>query len=293
MQIADKGGVEALTMRKLADTLGVEAMSLYHHFASKDESLDGMIDVVFGEIDLPAGRTGWRNAMRRRAISAREVLLRHPWAISLLESRSNPGFATLRHHDAVIGSLRKGGFSVAMAAHAFSVLDSYIYGFTMQELNLPFQNTVELEDMAGRIMGQHAAAELPHLTEMIVEYTLKPGYAYGNEFEFGVRGRRRPTLRLDVPARVSAHHPRRARRTLDGGLPHPVLQAAQSPAGGEGLRRRAREAQAPRAQRGLGAGRAGIQEARGRAGGRRRRGGLPGERDAGALVRESLRLLAP
>ena len=123
--------------------------------------------------------------MRRRAISAREVLSRHPWAIGLMESRTTPGSATLRHHDAVIGSLRRGGFSVAMAAHAFSVLDSYIYGFALQEANLPFDSGEATAELAQAILAR-AADEYPHLTELTVEHVLQPGYDYGLEYAFGL-----------------------------------------------------------------------------------------------------------
>jgi AcrR family transcriptional regulator len=184
--LADRGGVAALSMRKLAQELGVEAMSLYHHVANKDDILDGIVDVVFSEIELPAGEADWKAAMRRRAISARAALRRHPWATGLMESRSTPGPATLRHHDTVLGILRKGGFSVELAAHAFSVLDSYIYGFAMQEANLPFQSTEELTAVADTIMGQFAADEYPHFTELTVQHVLQPGYDYGNEFLFGL-----------------------------------------------------------------------------------------------------------
>jgi AcrR family transcriptional regulator len=186
VELADKVGVDSLTMRKLAEKLGVEAMSLYHHVANKEAILDGMIDLVFSEIELPSLRANWKSAMRRRAISAREVLTRHTWAIGLLESRSNPGLATLRHHDAVIGCLRKGGFSIAMAAHAFSALDSYIYGFVMQEVKLPFQTSEELEAMGRRMMAELPLADFPWFTEMMVEHAMKPGYAYAKEFTFGL-----------------------------------------------------------------------------------------------------------
>jgi AcrR family transcriptional regulator len=173
-------------MRRLGEVLGVEAMSLYNHVANKSELLDGMVDVVFGEIDLPGGESDWRSAMRQRAISARTVLSRHRWAIGLMESRTTPGPATLRHHDAVIGSLRGGGFSVAMAAHAFSVLDSYIYGFALQEANLPFDTGEETAELAQAILAQFPADEYPHLTELTVEHVLQPGYDYGNEYAFGL-----------------------------------------------------------------------------------------------------------
>jgi AcrR family transcriptional regulator len=183
---ADESGIGSLSMRKLGEVLGVEAMSLYNHVANKSELLDGMVDVVFGEIDLPSGESDWRSAMRQRAISARTVLSRHRWAIGLMESRTTPGPATLRHHDAVIGSLRGGGFSVAMAAHAFSVLDSYIYGFALQEANLPFDTGEETAELAQAILAQFPADEYPHLTELTVEHVLQPGYDYGNEYAFGL-----------------------------------------------------------------------------------------------------------
>jgi AcrR family transcriptional regulator len=183
---ADENGIAALSMRKLGETLGVEAMSLYNHVASKGDLLDGMIDVVFSEIGLPSGADGWKPAMRQRAVSAREVLSRHRWAIGLMESRTSPGPATLRHHDAVIGCLRQAGFPVALAAHAFSVLDSYIYGFALQEASLPFHTGQETAELAGMIMARFTPGEYPHLTELTVKHVLQPGYDHANEYEFGL-----------------------------------------------------------------------------------------------------------
>lgn len=183
---ADENGIAGLSMRKLAERLGVEAMSLYHHAANKGIILDAMVDQAFAEIELPSGDLAWRAAMRYRAVSAREVLRRHPWALGLMESRRNPGPATLRHHDAVIGTLRLSGFGIAAAAHAFSLIDSYLYGFLLQELNLPFQSEKDLGDMAGNMLEDMPADEFPHLTEMIVEHAMQPGYAYGDEFEIGL-----------------------------------------------------------------------------------------------------------
>src|SRR6202171_1245164 len=120
--LADRDGIESLSMRKLGHELGVEAMSLYNHVRNKVDMLDGMVDVVFSQIELPADGVDWRTAMRKRAISARQALLRHPWAIGLMESRATPGPATVRHHDSVLGSLRTAGFSIDMAAHAYSIL---------------------------------------------------------------------------------------------------------------------------------------------------------------------------
>lgn len=184
--LADEGGIEALSMRKLGQVLGVEAMSLYNHVAGKSDLLDGMIDVVFGEIGLPADGTGWKSAMRQRAISVREALGRHRWAIGLMESRRSPGPATLRHHDAVLGCLRAAGFSVELTAHAYALLDSYIYGFALQEASLPFGTAEETAQVAQEIAGQFAADQYPYLTEMAIEHVLQPGYGYGNEFEIGL-----------------------------------------------------------------------------------------------------------
>jgi AcrR family transcriptional regulator len=184
--LADAGGIESLTMRKLGVELGVEAMSLYNHVANKSDLLDGMIDIVFGEIDLPTGEPGWRTAMRRRAISARAALARHPWAIGRMESRATPGPATLRHHDTVLGILRAAGFSVELTAHAYSALDSYIYGFALQAPSLPFQNDEDFTKVTQAIMARFSSGEYPHLTELAVEHVMQPGYDYADEFEFGL-----------------------------------------------------------------------------------------------------------
>jgi AcrR family transcriptional regulator len=183
---ADESGIGSLSMRKLGEALGVEAMSLYNHVASKAELLDGMIDLVFSEIGVPSAGAGWRAAMRQRALSARQVLSRHPWAIGLMDSRRAPGPATLRHHDAVIGCLREAGFPVALAAHAFSILDSYIYGFALQEASLPFDTGQETAELAEMIMARFPPGAYPHLTELTVEHVLQPGYDYGDEYEFGL-----------------------------------------------------------------------------------------------------------
>jgi AcrR family transcriptional regulator len=186
VELADEAGTAVPSMRGLAERLGVEAASLYHHFRNKDAILDGMVDLVFEEIELPSDDVEWRAGMRRRSVSMRGALARHPWAIQLMDSRTNSGHATLRHHNAVIGCLRSGGFSIAGAAHAFSVLDSYIYGFTLQELNLPFTSSADLEDVAGSLLEHLPRDEFPHLTEMIVDHALKSGYAYTEEFDIGL-----------------------------------------------------------------------------------------------------------
>jgi AcrR family transcriptional regulator len=184
--LADANGLESLTMRKLAQDLGVEAMSLYHHVKNKTDILDGMVEMVFGEIELPAHDTGWKTAMLQRGHSLRAVLTRHPWAITIMESRTSPGPATLRHLDAMIGCCRNAGFSIVMAAHAVSLIDSYIYGFVMQEVNLPFDNTDDLEAVVEAIMPNLSMEEYPHLLELTTDHVLQPGYDYGNEFEYGL-----------------------------------------------------------------------------------------------------------
>ncbi len=184
--IADSSGSSALTMRSLAQALQVKPMAVYHHVANKEEILDGIIDLVFSEIDLPPADVDWKAAMRQRAIAARNVLSLHPWAIPLMESRSNPGPATLRQHDAVIATLRRAGFSIQMTAHAYSLLDSYVYGFALEEsVSLPFDATTAPE-LAETILAQFPADEYPHLAELATEHVLQPGYDYGDEYEFGL-----------------------------------------------------------------------------------------------------------
>ncbi len=148
--------------------------------------LDGMVDVVFGEIDLAPGGVPWETAMRERAISARRALSRHPWAIGLTESRMKPGPTNLRHHDAVIGRLRDAGFTIEMAIHAYSALDSCIYGFALQEQSLPFDSPDQVLEVSENILSQSLADEYPYLTEAVVEHFGKSGYDYADEFEFGL-----------------------------------------------------------------------------------------------------------
>ncbi|GAA2811004.1 TetR/AcrR family transcriptional regulator C-terminal domain-containing protein [Kitasatospora paracochleata] len=186
VELADAGGLETLSMRKLGEAVGVEAMSLYNHVANKEDLLDGMVDLVFAEVDLPEPGREWRQAMRERAVSMRDVLSRHRWAIGLMESRSAPGSATLRHHDAVLGCLRQGGFSLTLTAHAVSVLDSYIYGFALQEKALPFESPEETAELAAAILSGTGAGEYPYLTEIATSHVMRPGYSYADEFTFGL-----------------------------------------------------------------------------------------------------------
>jgi AcrR family transcriptional regulator len=172
-------------MRKLGQELQVEAMSLYNHVANKDDILDGIVDLVFGEIALPSSSGDWKMAMRKRAISAHEALIRHPWAPSLMQSRTRPGPATMKHHDSVLGSLRRAGFTLVLAAHAVSVIDGYVYGFALQQINIPLQSTEQVAIVGENILRQ-LAGSYPYLAEMITDHALMPGYDYSEEFEFGL-----------------------------------------------------------------------------------------------------------
>jgi AcrR family transcriptional regulator len=184
--VADAGGVAALTIRSLADKLGVKPMSVYHYVANKDEILDAIVDIVFSEIELPRIGGDWQEEMRRRGVSARAVLRRHPWAIALLQSRTSPGPATLRHHDAFIGTLREAGFSVTMTAHALAVIDSYVYGFALSEAALPIHGPETVAETAESMMRQYATENYPHLTGFATEHVMRPGYDFGAEFQFGL-----------------------------------------------------------------------------------------------------------
>lgn len=184
--LADEIGVDAFTIRKLADALDTKPMTIYHHVANKDAILDGMVDRVFAEIERPPTELGWKEAMRHRCLSAREVLGRHRWAAPLMESRTNPGPATLGHHDAVLGCLRRGGMSLETTAHAYSLIDSYLYGFALQEANLPATDGTEMADLAAAIIGAVPADTYPHLAEFTADHVLQPGYDYRDEFEFGL-----------------------------------------------------------------------------------------------------------
>jgi len=186
VEVADAGGLGALTIRSLAQELGAKPMSVYYHVANKDEILDGIVDYVFSKIELPSPGGDWRAELHRRAASARSVLRQHRWAIVLMESRTSPGPATLRHHDAVIATLRAAGFSRELTAHAYALIDSYTYGFALQEAALPFEGPETMADIAEPIMERFRAGDYRHLVEMATEYYLKPGYDFGDEFDFGL-----------------------------------------------------------------------------------------------------------
>jgi AcrR family transcriptional regulator len=186
--LVGRDGIESLTMRKLADELGAGAMSLYHYVPNKEQLLDGMVDVVFGEIELPSTDVDWKTAMRKRAISTREALRRHPWAIGLMEGRTNHGPANLGLHNAVLGCLRAAGFSIEMTVHAYSVQDAYIYGFALQERDMSPESADDFAAEAQRQMREYQAvlAEYPHLVEVVGGHVAKSGYDYAAEFLFGL-----------------------------------------------------------------------------------------------------------
>jgi AcrR family transcriptional regulator len=184
--VADAEGYDSLTIRSLATHLAVQPMALYYHVANKGAILDGILDLVFAEIEVPSVEGEWRSEMARRAHSARGALKRHPWAIVLLQSGTAPGPATLRHHDAVIGTLRAAGFSVAETAHAFALLDSYIYGFALSEAALPINGPTTVAEVAAAMVEKQPLDDYPHLVEFSTEHIMQPGYDFGSEFEFGL-----------------------------------------------------------------------------------------------------------
>ena len=188
LALADEHGSEGLTMRKLAKELGVEAMSLYNHVANKNDLLDGMVDIVFGEIEAPIAGGDWKAELRKRAVSTREALVRHQWAIGEMEGRTNHGPANLRLHDAVLGCLREAGFSVEMSVHAYSAQDAYIYGFALQQRDMASETPEDFAAEAGRQMREYATAlmDFPYLVEVVGGYVAEAGYDYDAEFVFGL-----------------------------------------------------------------------------------------------------------
>jgi AcrR family transcriptional regulator len=193
VSFADERGLASLSMRKLGQRLGVEAMSLYNHVAGKDDLLDGIVEMVVDEFELPSGQAPWREALRQAALSKRRVLLRHPWAAPLIESRVTPTLVRFRYGEAVLGTLRRGGFSVDLAYRAQLAISSYVHGFTLQEINWPFEPK-ERHQVAETLQPQLTPDDHPHLIEMLgwIMRTrdalggAKDGSAYAPDFEFGL-----------------------------------------------------------------------------------------------------------
>ncbi|MGC4106830.1 MAG: TetR/AcrR family transcriptional regulator [Thermomicrobiales bacterium] len=187
MTIADAEGIGALTMRRVAKELGVEAMALYYHVANREALLDGMIDVVFSEIDVPPPGGDWVDAMREHASSARAVLLRHSWAVSLMDSRTAPGPATLRHHEDLIGLHRAAGLSMAFSAHIYALLDAFVYGFVIQEVALPLQgDAAAMQEGGNEVVQALPIDEFPNMHAFMAEHVMQPGYSFSAEFDFGL-----------------------------------------------------------------------------------------------------------
>jgi AcrR family transcriptional regulator len=195
--LAQREGLESLTMRRLGDELGAGAMTLYHYVPNKEQLLDGMVDIVFGEIELPTTDVDWRTALRRRALSTRAALNRHRWAVGLMESRTTPGPNSLRLHDAVLGCLRQAGFSIELAIQAYSVQDAYIYGFALQEKSIPFETAEESAAVAAEQSREYAelaeerqlgelADAFPYLAEVVAGHVAKVGYDLAEAFEYGL-----------------------------------------------------------------------------------------------------------
>lgn len=186
IDIADRIGIDGLSMRKLAGELGVEAMSLYYHVPNKDVLLDLMVDRIIREIGLPSLDDPWKPAMRARAVSAHEVFQAHPWAIGITDSRTTRDIESLRYYDTMVGCLLRAGFSLPMAGHALSAIDAYVYGFNIQQLNLPLDDTDQVGDVSEALLAQMPPDEFPHLTRMILDHVMQPGYDYAAEFEWGL-----------------------------------------------------------------------------------------------------------
>ena len=197
VDLADREGLESCAMRRLADELGVGVMSLYYYVSSKDELITGMVDIVFSEIELPSPDVDWKTAMRQRAVSTRNVLNRHRWAVGLMESRAMPGPASFRVHNAVLGYLREAGFSIELTIQAYSVLDAYIYGFALQEKTVPFESAEgaaavaeaqvrEFEAQADEQQLAALAEEFPYLAEVVAGHVAEVGYDFAAAFEYGL-----------------------------------------------------------------------------------------------------------
>lgn len=192
-KIADDEGLDAVTIRRIAAELGVKAMAVYHHVTNKDEILDELIDLVFSEVEAPAISGPWRDELARRCRSMREALRRHPWAVGLMETRGTPGPANLAGHEAVLGVLRAAGFSIPATAHAFAILDAFVYGFVLQETML---DIVEITEIAPDFAAAINPALFPHLTEMTTQHVMSDGYRFADSFEVGL------TLTLDGIGRL-------------------------------------------------------------------------------------------
>ena len=186
VRLADRIGVDALTIRKLAEEIDAKPMTIYHHVPNKEAIIDGMVDAVFAEVDLPPQELGWKSAIHVRCRSMRSALADHMWAAPLMESRTSPGPATLTHHDAVIGCFRRAGFSYELTATAYATVDAFVYGYALQAAALPGTDGEDVAELA-EAMSEHMPADAyPHLTEFTVEHVLQPGYDFARQFDAGL-----------------------------------------------------------------------------------------------------------
>jgi AcrR family transcriptional regulator len=186
--LADEVGIDGFTMRTLATELGVVPMALYKHVANKQQLLDGMVDLVWGEVVEPSAERGWKRAMRERCLSLRDALERHRWAVGLMEAHGRPGSENLRQHNAMMGCLRESGFSFRSTVHVTSALDAYVYGFALQQKTLSFETPAESAEAAAatqRDVPPEMAARYPHLLEVVAELATG-GYDYDEEFGVGL-----------------------------------------------------------------------------------------------------------
>ena len=186
--LADQRGAEALTMRKLAAELGVEAMSLYNHVENKNDLLDGMINLVFGEIEVPPPGGDWKSELRTRATSTRTALNRHRWAIGEMEGRTDIGPENMRVHEGVLACLGGAGVTVETPSHAYAVQDAYIYGFVLQEADMSSETPEDFAKEAKRQMKEYESihSDFPNLVEVVGGHVAEHGYDYDTEFLFGL-----------------------------------------------------------------------------------------------------------
>ncbi len=198
--VADREGLHGVSMRRVGRELGVEAMSLYHHVAGKDALLDALGDWLMVQVERPSADAGWRVGIRARCVSLRAVMREHPWGPAIVESRRAPGMALLGHLESVLDCLHRGGFPVQLAAHAFSVLDAYVYGFVLTEQSLPFEPGGDVDDLAAEMALP--ADVFPRMAAFVEQVIVGRSYDYGDEFAYGL------DLVLDgLDARLAAASP--------------------------------------------------------------------------------------
>jgi AcrR family transcriptional regulator len=186
MRLADEGGFDSLTMRRLGQELGVQAMSLYNHVANKDDIRDGIVDLVMGEIEVPPSGADWKTSIRQTAISAHDAFVRHPWACSLQMETTTVSPARLRWMESVLRTFREAGFSAELTHHAYHALDSHITGFTLWHASLPFETQEELADLAEAFLSELPADEYPYFAEHANWHLTESSADDPSEFEFGL-----------------------------------------------------------------------------------------------------------